>query len=224
LPLLLEPARAAVNTGRRLYEQVDQSRMQVFARDQGGGRCDQVVILRGDVTPQVDDTAWQDHMREERQAPRVRLRLRKIKQLDARRLQQHLDQRRFRRRAEHETIDAPFQQLHRGGRVLQVADGQFIRFHAIHGQQLPEQAGHARAFRPQVDLHALQLRQFRHRLVFAQEQPDGFRKQAAQGYEAMALGIGVLRRAALHEGDIGLAVIGGAAGFPASPATAARSP
>jgi hypothetical protein len=35
--------------------------------------------------------------------------------------------------------------------------------------------------------------------------PHGFRKQAAQGNQAMALGIGVLRRAALHEGDIGRA-------------------
>ncbi len=171
--------------------------MDFLARDQRGGRRDQVVILVRDIAAQVDDPARQHHVRQERQAPRIGFGLRKVEQADARRLQQHLDQRRFRRRAEHQAVDAPGQQFDGGRRVGQVADRQCARHDIVGVEQLTQQARHARAFRPQVDALAAQIGQARDLRFVAHEQPDRFGKQAAQRHQAApfdAVGVARLRR------------------------------
>ena len=176
--------------------------MQRLARHQRRGGRDQMDIVRRQIAPQIDDPARQHHMRQERQAPRIRFRLGEIQQADAGRLQQHLDQRRIRRRAEHQAVDAAVQQRHRGRRVFQRAECQLTRLDPVDVQQLPEQARHAAAFRADIDLQAFQVGQPTDVAAVAKEQPDRFGKQAAERDQALALGLGLIGRSALHEGDV----------------------
>ena len=70
-----------------------------------------------------------------------------------------------------------------------------------------EQLGHAGAFRPQVDFQALQFVQLVRLDAVAQEQPDRLGEQAAQRHQALALRFGLVGGAALHKGDIDLALL-----------------
>ena len=154
---------------------------------------------------EIDDPARQHHVRQEGQAPRVGFGLAEVEQANARRLQQHLDQRRFRRRTEHEAVDSPGQQFDGGRRVFERTDVQFLRLDAVHGQHLAEQVRHARPFRPQVDAQAAQAGQVVGLDVLSQEQPHRLGEQAAQRNQAELVRFLGAGGAALHKSDVGLA-------------------
>src|SRR2546427_9652754 len=52
---LRDPAGAAVNARRRLDEELDQRRVRVLARDERGGRRDQLHIARRHVAREIGD-------------------------------------------------------------------------------------------------------------------------------------------------------------------------
>ena len=177
--------------------------MQVITRDQRCGRCDQLVVARRYVATEIDDAVRQGHLREERKAPRIRIGLREVQQPYARRLQQHLDQRRLGRRAEYHAIDLAGQQRHRRRRVVQLGQLHLLQSHTVRLQQLLYHLRHAGAARADVDVLAAQIRHAVDLYAGTIEQPDRFDEQAAQRHQVIAFRILQRGRAALHESHIG---------------------
>src|SRR2546427_9071438 len=79
---LRDPAGAAVNARRRLDEELNQRRVSLLARDERGGRRDQLHIARRHVAREIGDAARQGDRADERIAPRIRLSLRELVELD----------------------------------------------------------------------------------------------------------------------------------------------
>jgi hypothetical protein len=112
-------------------------------------------------------------------------------------------------RSEHQTVDAAFQQFHRGRRVGQRIALDFALLHPVQFQDLAEQARRAGAFRAEVDLLAAQLGQLgdgRLALSSRRNSHSGSTNRLPSD-TAFALGHFLVGGAALHEGDIDLALL-----------------
>ncbi len=144
---------------RSLHEQLHQRRMQVFARREraGGGHHDHVG--RRHIARQVHHAARQRHRGEEAVAPRVGLGLRELKQLDARRLQQHLHQLRLGRRDQDDGVELAFEQRHHAGRQVQRAALDIVALHEVGEHDPVDDARNTAAARADVDAQAAQLRE-----------------------------------------------------------------
>ncbi len=169
--------------------------MRALARQQRRGWRQQAHVVRRDVGREVDHAARQTLRRDKREAPRIGFGLREIKQLHARRLQQHLHQLRLRRGDEHQRIDLAGKQRNHGGCRREITQTKRVGLDAVGVQQLGKEVGGAAGLRADVDPQSTQLPETvergamrrRARGSGAIKEPHGFVEQAAERFQRHAV-------------------------------------
>ena len=178
------------------------------------GRCHQPHIVRGHIARQIHHATGQGHGGEKRKFAAIGLVLGKIHEPHTRGLQKHLHHEGFRRRCKYQCIQLARQKGHRGGCLLQPGQFHLPFLHAVRIEQSVYQGGHAAAFRAHVHAQAPQLAQTVEPSAVSHfqagirtiEQPDRLDKKAAQRHQEIRVVRLQLCGAALHKGQIGLAL------------------